>query len=115
MNLVERPYVGLVFFVPGLTETASGERARGDLHRRGPVEATGHQAQAAHFGPQGNGRGSIPALRQALIRARLWDQAAQVERSCYPTYGQVLADQIAGADAGAIDAGEAESARIELF
>ena len=24
---------------------------------------------------------------KALIRARLWDSSAQVERSCYPTYG----------------------------
>ena len=52
---------------------------------------------------------------KALIRARLWNQEAQVERSCFPTYGQVLADQIAGTDAAEIDAGEAESARTELF
>ena len=52
---------------------------------------------------------------KALIRARLWEADAQVGRSCYPTYGQVLADQIAGADAAEIDAGEAESARTELY
>ncbi len=52
---------------------------------------------------------------KALIRARLWEPAAQVERARYPTYGQVLADQIAGADAVEIDAGEAESARSELY
>ena len=43
---------------------------------------------------------------RALIRARLWELDAQVERSCFPTYGQVLADQIASADAAEIDAGE---------
>ena len=52
---------------------------------------------------------------KALIRARLWERDAQVERSCFPTYGRVLADQIAGADAAEIDTGEAESARTELF
>ncbi len=52
---------------------------------------------------------------KALIRARLWDREAQVARSCFPTYGQVLADQIAGADAAEIDDGEEESARTELF
>ncbi len=46
---------------------------------------------------------------KALIRARLWEADAQVDRSCYPTYGQVRADQIAGADAAEIDAGEADS------
>jgi len=38
-----------------------------------------------------------------------------VQRSRYPTYGQVLADQIAGVDADEIDAGETESARTELY
>ena len=52
---------------------------------------------------------------KALIRARLWEPDAQVERSRFPTYGKVLADQIAGADAAEIDAGEAESARTELY
>ena len=52
---------------------------------------------------------------KAVIRARLWDQDAQVERSCYPTYGEVLADQIKEADAAEIDAGEEASARDELF
>ena len=48
---------------------------------------------------------------KALIRARLWDPAAQVERASLPTYGQMLADQIRGADAGAIDAALDEAAR----
>ena len=29
---------------------------------------------------------------RSLIRSRLWDTEAQIDRSCYPTYGQVLAD-----------------------
>lgn len=52
---------------------------------------------------------------KALIRARLWDPAVQVERSDFPSYGQVIADQVDGADATEIDAGEAESARTELY
>ncbi len=48
-------------------------------------------------------------------RGRLWEPDSQAERSCFPTYGQVLADQIAEADAAEIDAGEEESARTELY
>lgn len=33
----------------------------------------------------------------ALIRSRLWELAVQIERSGFPTYGQVLTDQGAGA------------------
>ena len=48
---------------------------------------------------------------KALIRARLWDVDSQINRASYPTYGEVLADQIAGSDAVEIDAGEAVSCR----
>lgn len=52
---------------------------------------------------------------KALIRARLWDVDSQINRASYPTYGEVLADQIAGSDAVEIDAGEAVSCRDELY
>ncbi len=114
-NLVESPYVGLVFFVPGLTETL---RINGQAEISTDTELMEPLAI----------KGKLPICvlkvtveeaflhcAKALIRARLWEPDAQVERSCYPTYGQVLADQIAEAKADEIDAGEAESARTELF
>jgi len=115
LNLLERPYVGLVFFVPGLTET---------LRVNGRAEIS---TQAELLQPLAiKGKLPISVLKvtveeaflhcaKALIRARLWEPDAQVERSCFPTYGRVLADQIAGADAAEIDAGEEASARTELY
>ena len=115
LNLLERPYVGLVFFVPGLTET---------LRVNGRAQMS---TQAELLQPLAiKGKLPISVLKvtveeaflhcaKALIRARLWEADAQVERSCFPTYGRVLADQIAGADAAEIDAGEEESARTELY
>ena len=52
---------------------------------------------------------------RALIRGRIWDADAQIARKSYPTYGQVLADQIAGADAREIDADEDEANRERLY
>ena len=52
---------------------------------------------------------------RALIRSRLWDSAVRIERSSFPTDGQVLADQIAGADAGEIDNSEDEANRTRLY
>ena len=115
MNLVERPYVGLVFFVPGMTET---------LRVNGKAEIS---TAAEHLEPLAiKGRLPVSVLKvtveeaflhcaKALIRARLWEADAQVDRASFPTYGQVLADQIAGADAAEIDAGEEDSARTELY
>ena len=52
---------------------------------------------------------------RALLHSRLWDPAVQIERSSYPTYGQVLADQIQGADAREIDQSEDEANRQRLY
>ena len=52
---------------------------------------------------------------RALIRSRIWDPEVQVDRSAYPTYGQVLADQIAGANAKKIDDSEDEANRERLY
>ena len=114
-NLVERPYVGLVFFVPGWNET---------LRINGCVEIVSEREFLAPLAI----RGKLPILvlkvtveqaylhcAKALIRARIWEPEARVERSRFPTYGQVLADQIAGADAAEIDADSAESARTDLY
>ena len=114
-NLVERPHVGLVFFVPGLNET---------LRINGRVEIVTEPELLAPLAI----RGKLPILvlkvtveeaylhcAKALIRARIWEPEARVERSRFPTYGQVLADQIAGADAVEIDADSAESARTDLY
>ena len=115
MNLVERPYVGLVFFVPGLTET---------LRVNGQAEISTDPELLKPLAIEGKLPVAVLKVTveevflhcaKALIRARLWEPDAQVERSCFPTYGQVVADQIAGADAAEIDAGEEESARPELY
>ena len=114
-NLVERPYAGLVFFVPGWNET---------LRINGRVEIVSEREFLAPLAI----RGKLPILvlkvtveqaylhcAKALVRARIWEPEARVERSRFPTYGQVLADQIAGADAAEIDADSAESARTDLY
>ena len=115
MNLIERPYVGLVFFVPGLTETL---RVNGRAEMSTEAEllqplAIKHRLPICVL--KVTVEEAFLHCAKALIRARLWEPDAQVERSCFPTYGRVLADQIAGADAAEIDAGEEESARTELY
>ncbi len=114
-NLVEHPYVGLLFFVPGMNET---------LRVKGRAEiVTGGELLA---GLSVGGKPPLSALRvtveeaflhcgRSLIRSRLWDPETRINRSSFPSYGQVLADQIAGADAGQIDAAEDEANRTRLY
>ncbi len=114
-NIVENPGVGLLFFVPGMNET---------LRVKGKAEITTNVELLALLTV--GGRPPLSGLKieveeaflhcgRALIRSRIWDADAQIDRSSYPTYGQVLADQIAGADAVEIDADEDEANRDRLY
>ena len=114
-NVVANPGVGLLFFVPGMNET---------LRVKGRAEIVTGEGLLAPLAV--GGRAPLSGLRvtveeaflhcgRALLRGRLWDPSARIERSSYPSYGQVLADQIAGADAGRIDAEEAEANRERLY
>ena len=114
-NIVQNPAVGLLFFVPGMNETL---RVKGKaeivsdedvlepmkVKRRPPISGLRITVEEAflHCG-------------RALIRSRIWDPEVQIHRSEYPTYGQVLADQIAGANAKEIDDSEDEANRERLY
>jgi PPOX class probable FMN-dependent enzyme len=107
-NLLSNPGVGLIFFVPGVEET---------LRVNGTAAATTSPDVLA--GSDVNGKTPKTGLlihvqevffhcAKALKRSRLWDPAAQIERSQFPSLGRILADQTKG-----FDAAEAE-ARIEV-
>ncbi|MYB11032.1 MAG: pyridoxamine 5'-phosphate oxidase family protein [Acidimicrobiia bacterium] len=114
-NIIAHPEVGLLFLVPGMNET---------LRVSGTAEIV---TDPALLDPLSVGRKTpLSGLRiavdevflhcgRSLIRSRLWDPEAQIDRSCYPTYGQVLADQINGANAAEIDASEDEANREQLY
>ncbi|MDE0093007.1 MAG: pyridoxamine 5'-phosphate oxidase family protein [Gammaproteobacteria bacterium] len=115
MNLLDCPFVGLVFFVPGMTET---------LRINGKAVISTEKEFLAPLAIKGKLPISVLKVTveevflhcsKALIRGKIWDANAQIDRSSYPTYGQVLADQIADADAAEIDAGEEESVRTDLY
>ncbi len=114
-NVLAHPEVGLLFLVPGMNET---------LRVSGRAEIVTDRELLAPLSV--GGKAPLSGLRvrveeaflhcgRSLIRSRLWDGDAQVDRACYPSYGQVLADQIRGADAAEIDASEDEANRERLY
>ena len=114
-NLVENPGIGLLFFVPGMNETL---RVNGlaelvtdasvldpvKIKRRTPVSGLRITVEEVflHCG-------------RSLIRSRFWNPSVKIERSSYPTYGEVLADQINGANAKEIDDSEDKANRQRLY
>lgn len=114
-NVVENPEVALIFFVPGVSET---------LRVNGRAAITQDATLLAPCAVQGkvpvsglliHVREAFLHCAKALIRSKLWDPAAQVERRALPTLGQMLADQIADTDAAQTDKRIDESYKTALY
>jgi PPOX class probable FMN-dependent enzyme len=114
-NILANPGIGLLFFVPGISETVRvNGRARvitdADLLKgvqaQGKIPTTGLliTVEEAFF-----------HCGKALIRSKLWDPTTQIERKTFPTLGQVIADQLGGIDVKAADANIDESYRDRLY
>jgi PPOX class probable FMN-dependent enzyme len=114
-NLVEHPAVGLLFMVPGMNETLriNGRgRLTTDLDLLGPLAVRGKTPQL----------GLIVAVEavylhcaKALVRSDLWNPAKHIERSSFPSLGQILADQIGEPDPAALDRSLAEGVKTRLY
>ena len=50
-----------------------------------------------------------------MIRSRLWQEDAKVERKSFPSLGRIVADQIAGIDAEAAEKNLEEAYRSRLY
>jgi PPOX class probable FMN-dependent enzyme len=114
-NIQENPHVGLLFLVPGMNET---------LRVNGTAEVT---LDAALLQPLAV-RGKLPKsgilvtlheaflhCAKAMMRSRLWDPAAQIDRKSFPSLGQMIADQIDGVDAEAAEVGIQDAYKNRLY
>lgn len=114
-NLLASPQVGLLFLIPGVNET---------LRVNGRARITVDPALLAALSHQG--KPPVSALvvtveeaflhcAKALLRARLWDSAAQVDRSLFPPLGRMIADQNDGLDAEDAERQVQDSIRDRLY
>ena len=109
-NLLVRPGVGLIFFVPGINETlrVNGRaRVTTDPAVLGPLAVNGKVPRS----------GILVAAEEiyfhcgkALIRSDLWNPKKHLRRSEFPSLGRILADQIGG-----ISVEEAERQTVESY
>ena len=114
-NIVQNPGVGLLFFVPGMNETLRVKGKAEIVSDEEVLEPMKMKRRAPLSGLRITVEEAFLHCGRALIRSRIWDPEIQIDRSEYPTYGQVLADQIAGADAKEIDDSEDEANRERLY
>lgn len=95
-NLIHTPQLGLLFMVPGVDETLrvngtavlSVDEAERELcrdERRVPKLVIRVTVQASYL-----------HCAKALMRSGLWDATRHQPRSCMPSMGEMLRDQVAG-------------------
>lgn len=108
-NIVENPGVGLLFFVPGMNETLRVKGKAEIVTDSELLESAAIKRKIPLSGLRITVEEAFLHCGRALLRSHLWDSDSKIERSTYPTYGQVLADQIKGADARDIDESEDEA------
>ena len=114
-NLLARPGIGLIFFVPGINET---------LRVNGRARVTTEPALLESLAVNGKvpKSGILVSVDEvyfhcgkALIRADLWNPEKRLGRGGLPSLGRILADQIGGIDAAEAERQTAESYRNRLY
>ena len=115
-NITRNPGVGLLFFVPGFEDT---------LRVNGVARVTTEPELMARFTADGKAPRSVVIIEvkeaylhcvKAIKRAGLWTTEAQVDRSTFPTAGQIYRDQLKLEIPGeAIDASLEQDARENLY
>ncbi|MGE0722974.1 MAG: pyridoxamine 5'-phosphate oxidase family protein [Alphaproteobacteria bacterium] len=115
LNLVERPGVGLIFFVPGIDET---------FRVNGRARITTDPATLAPHAVQGKAPRAALVVEvdeaffhcgKALKRSKLWHDDHKIERTSFPTLGKIIADQTNGCTAEDADKRLEESYRNKLY
>ena len=93
MNIEANPQVGLLFLIPGFTES---------LRVNGLAETSHDPALLERWTVNGKHPRSVLRISvreaflhcgKAILRSKLWDESARVDRSVLPSYGQMLKDQ----------------------
>jgi len=99
-NILHDPRVGLLFLIPGLNET---------LRVNGRAVIDVDPALCDSFAVDGKAPKSVLVVTidsvffqcaRAVLRARLWDPAAQVARASLPSIGALLTEASAGQEGG---------------
>lgn len=116
INLIEDPRVGLIFLVPGVNET---------LRINGRAAISADPELCGRFGVRGKAPATVLVVTveeafihcaKALVRSELWNPDKQIDRSCLPSAGRMLADHTGGSiDPVTYDAELSERHQRELY
>ena len=103
-NVLENPYVGMLFMIPGVDETLRlNGRAKltTDPARLGPLSVNGRVPRS---GLVVEVEEVFLQCTKALVRSRLWADETRVDRkAALPSFGRMLADHVGEPDGDAVE------------
>jgi uncharacterized protein len=114
-NVASNPRVGILFLVPGINET---------LRVNGRARISTDPATLESLAAQGKRPRSALLVEaeevyfhcgKALIRSDLWNAEKKVDRRSFPSFGQILADQIGGVDPAKAEESIQDGYRTRLY
>lgn len=114
-NLLERPGVGLIFFVPGLNETLRVNGRARVITDPDLLESLAVNGKVPRSGILVSADEVYFHCGKALIRSDLWNPEKQLRRSEFPSLGEILADQIGGISVEESERLTAESYKTRLY
>jgi PPOX class probable FMN-dependent enzyme len=98
-NVTGNPHVGLLFLVPGMNETLRVNGTASVTTDPALLDPLAVRGQSPRTGLLVTVEEAYLQCGKALIRSDLWNAEKQIDRSTFPSLGQMMADQIGGIDA----------------
>lgn len=93
-NVLQNPHVGLLFLVPGVTETLRVNGLARVVVQSELLTQCAVNGRTPKSGLLIEVREAFLQCAKALIRSKLWSGEYRVEQGCIPTLGKMLVDQI---------------------
>ena len=103
-NVLESPYVGLLFMIPGVNETLRLNGRATLTADRTLLEPLSVKGRAPRSGLVIEVEEVFLQCTKALVRSRLWAEESRVDRkAALPSFGQMLADHVGLPDGEAVE------------
>ena len=93
LNILENPHVGLLFLVPGVSETLRVNGSATIVQDDDVLERMAVEGNRPLLGLAVTVEQCFLHCAKSFLRAKLWDPTAFVPRSDLPTLGKMLVDQ----------------------
>jgi len=116
LNLVRNPAVGLLFLIPGVNETLRVNGRGRPVTDPALLTPLAAQGKVPRIGLLMEVDAVYLQCAKALVRSDLWNADKQIDRASFPSFGQMLADQLAdGSDPVALNQSLEEGTRTRLY